>query len=731
MNNETLLRVKQADPWPEDRPTPEGVWHAWQALDEIVQRTTQPPGKPTRLIGSGPVVAIVAAAVVLVLIGGLALLINNSDETQPADTVVTTTPGDLVLPTAGGVLGPGSWSVAATFPGVSLSPDQVAEMVKQVMTWPGVLDVSGVPDQAAWRQFTGIVADCDDGEVLPPCRPGVVVLATTPWMARVAERLETEFGMEAITSFDVERAFVQGYIDAALERTSPAVLEFDPSAFGTEQSLTGPVTEVDGEVCDTCDVVVGTEVDGYVVVAGLEFMSDSLGIDVPGGGGGFSDGYVVVAGIEFGTFAASEFMVDGFGRGGAIAVLNGFTELDAVIGPRRIYALAGLPLDAAVVTFELVDGTRVWQHPVGGMALFVDKVGSMPAGFVDYYDQGGAVDPDELEELSLANPLVVLDREGVAIMRIEDAGHGRSLVTDLRFDPDAISKSREVPFFVPDAASSLVGKLAYTSSEGIMILDLDRGFTSQLTDGPGLDFSPSLSPDGTRIAFVSDRDASNFPEAAAMHGAYVYDIYVMDADGSNVVRLTDTGGFDMNPGWSPDGTRIVFASERSGNGEIYVMDPDGSDVVNLTNLAGAGGGGSPTWSPDGTRILFATDGDLYLMDADGSNVIQLTHSAEVEQDPAWSPDGARIAFFQWGPSVQGLPELYVMGADGSNIVRIDSDPVAGASQPAWSPDGQFIAYVRGLADPAPGVFQIHVMDVDGSNVIQITNLPAREPTWSR
>ena len=99
------------------------------------------------------------------------------------------------------------------------------------------------------------------------------------------------------------------------------------------------------------------------------------------------------------------------------------------------------------------------------------------------------------------------------------------------------------------------------------------------------------------------------------------------------------------------------------------MDPDGSDVVNLTNLAGAGGGGSPTWSPDGTRILFATDGDLYLMDADGSNVIQLTHSAEVEQDPAWSPDGARIAFFQWGPSVQGLPELYVMGTDGSNIVR--------------------------------------------------------------
>ena len=123
---------------------------------------------------------------------------------------MTTTPGDLVLPTAGGVLGPGSWSVAATFPSVSLSPDQVAEMVKQVMTWPGVLDVSGVPNQAAWRQFTGIVADCDDGEVLPPCRPGSLCWQRLRGMARVAERLETEFGMEAITSFDVERAFVQG-----------------------------------------------------------------------------------------------------------------------------------------------------------------------------------------------------------------------------------------------------------------------------------------------------------------------------------------------------------------------------------------------------------------------------------------------------------------------------------------------------------------------------------------
>ena len=264
---------------------------------------------------------VVAAAVLTVLLVGVIPLLVRSRETPPADTVVTTTPVDPVLPTTGGVLGPGSWSVVATFPGEPLSPDQVAEMVTQVETWPGVLDVSGVSDQAAWRQFTGIVSECGDGAGFSPCGAGIVVLATTPWMGNTAARLEAEYGMEAITPFDVEKAFVQGYIDAALERTSPVDLEFDPSALGTEQPLTGLVTEVVGDVCarDQCDVVVETEVDGSVVVAGLRYMSGQWIIDVSGGGMGFS---------------ANDLMVDGFGRGGAIAVLNGFTELDAVIGPR-------------------------------------------------------------------------------------------------------------------------------------------------------------------------------------------------------------------------------------------------------------------------------------------------------------------------------------------------------------------------------------------------------------
>jgi hypothetical protein len=408
-------------------------------------------------------VVVAAAVITVVLVGVLPLLLRNP-ETPPSDTVVTTTPVDPVASTAR-VLGPGSWSVVATFPGEPLPPGQLAEMVTQVETWPGVLDVSGVQDQAAWRQFTGIVADCDEGAGFSPCGTGIVVLATIPWAGHTAERLETEYGMEAVTAIDAESAFVEGYIDAALERTSPLALEFDPSGLGAEQTLAGPVAEVDGEVCnrDTCVVVVSTEVDGNVVVAGL---SEDLVID--GAGTGFS---------------AHDLMIDSLGRGGALAALNAYTDIDAGIGHRRLYVLAGLPLDAAVVTTDLGGGTRVWQRPVGGMALIVDKVGSISDGFRDYYDQGGAVDPDELDELGRANPLFVLDRAGAQMMRIEDTGHGESVVIDLRIDPDAVSQAIETPFPPTVSAGPVVipglGTLTWTESLGV-----PPGFAQARQPGP-------------------------------------------------------------------------------------------------------------------------------------------------------------------------------------------------------------------------------------------------------
>ena len=113
----------------------------------------------------------------------------------------------------------------------------------------------------------------------------------------------------------------------------------------------------------------------------------------------------------------------------------------------------------------------------------------------------------------------------------------------------------------------------------------------------------------------------------------------MDADGSNPTRLTDNPASDIVPAWSPDGTKIAFASRRDGNPEVYVMDADGSNPTRLTDNPTFDG--VPAWSPDGTKIAFASGRDgnpeVYVMDADGSNQTRLTNYPLSDAVPAWSP----------------------------------------------------------------------------------------------
>jgi len=218
-----------------------------------------------------------------------------------------------------------------------------------------------------------------------------------------------------------------------------------------------------------------------------------------------------------------------------------------------------------------------------------------------------------------------------------------------------------------------------------------------------------------QIAFVNSRDGTN--------------IYVMDADGSNVRQLT-VGSINYGPAWSPDGTQIAFGSGRDDEWKIYVMDADGSNVRKL--MIGSGSHYRPAWSPDGSRIAFDSyrDGDnwdIYVMDADGSNVRQLTTDSR-DSDPAWSPDGTRIAFARlphngdnWG--------IYVMDADGSNVRKLMIGP-AHSPRPVWSPDGSRIAFHASR----DGDLNIYVMDADGSNVRLLTTGSEDEgnysPTWT-
>ena len=225
----------------------------------------------------------------------------------------------------------------------------------------------------------------------------------------------------------------------------------------------------------------------------------------------------------------------------------------------------------------------------------------------------------------------------------------------------------------------------------IYVMDADGGNQQNLTNHPEDERAPAWSPDGKRIAFVSDRD-----RFLDIHGFPTSEIYVMDADGENPQNLTNNPADDWSPSWSPDGKRIVFMSYRDGHfigdfeeitSEIYVMDVDGGNQQKLTE--NRKNDESPSWSPDGTRIVFSSDrkGDwvnyeIYVMDDDGGNLQRLTENRKNDWSPSWSPDGERIAFTSDRKGDWENFEIYVMDTDGGNQQKLTNHPRNDVG-PAW------------------------------------------------
>jgi Tol biopolymer transport system component len=276
-------------------------------------------------------------------------------------------------------------------------------------------------------------------------------------------------------------------------------------------------------------------------------------------------------------------------------------------------------------------------------------------------------------------------------------------------------------FAVPAAQATSPGangRIAFTSLRGggrdIYVMNADGSGQVNLTNDPASDYDAAWSPDGTRIAFVSDRDGNN-------------EVFVMNADGTGQVNLTNNlATYDLYPTWSPDGTRIAFTSTRDGDEELYVMNADGTGQVRLTNVP-TGRNYQPAWSPDGTRIAFTStrdgDNDVYVMNADGTGQVNLTNDPATDWTPAWSPDGTRITF---GSYRNGEAELYAMNADGTEPVNLTNDP-ANDEDGTWSPDGATIAFVT----TRDGATEIYAMNADGTGQVNLTNAPGYDsgPDW--
>jgi Tol biopolymer transport system component len=291
----------------------------------------------------------------------------------------------------------------------------------------------------------------------------------------------------------------------------------------------------------------------------------------------------------------------------------------------------------------------------------------------------------------------------------------------LALSPKAQTKtSDEQQRVTPKTVPGRNGKIAFSSYRDgnfdIYTTEADGSNVQRLTNNPASDSSPKWSPDGTKIAFISNRDGNPTP-----------DIYVMNADGTNQTR-TNNPVIEDDLDWSPDSTRIVFGSI----GSISVMNADGSNVQRLTNYPGYDW--SPKWSPDGTKIAFVRGDDyidqglnISVMNADGTN--QTRFSGQPGFDPRWSPDGTKIVFVSGDIFDYSSREIYVINADGSNVQRLTNNPT-GEADPRWSPDGTKIAFVRrrvGTPQCPSGAFcsnEIYVMNANGTNQTRLTDSPA-------
>lgn len=286
----------------------------------------------------------------------------------------------------------------------------------------------------------------------------------------------------------------------------------------------------------------------------------------------------------------------------------------------------------------------------------------------------------------------------------------------------------------------------------IYVVDSNGNNLHNLTNHPGEDLSPDVSPNGNTLAFQSNRAGSTSIYVANFYGSNVHqitdqagadhnakwspvgskiafesstrdgnpEIYVVNANGSDLHNITNHSADDNNPTWNPDGSKIAFESRRNGNWDIYVVNVDGNNLRNITNRPS--NDTSPSWSPDGSKIAFTSGSSIYLIHPDGRNL----HSITSGDAPSWNPDGSKIAFIS---KRDGNEEIYVMNSDGSNQTRLTYNPY-GDWSPTWNPDGNKIAFESWRSN---GAFsEVYVINSDGSNQINLTNHPTEDghPSWS-
>lgn len=259
-------------------------------------------------------------------------------------------------------------------------------------------------------------------------------------------------------------------------------------------------------------------------------------------------------------------------------------------------------------------------------------------------------------------------------------------------------------------------RIAYTKTTGkrskaIFIMDMDGENETRITKDKSISLGANWSPDGTKLAYASY--LKGFP-----------DIFTIDLKTGHTRQLTSNRSTNIAPSWSPTGGLIAFSSSAGGNMEVYTMNTEGGDKKKITS--GTGIDISPTFSPEGNEFAFASERGanvhIYKQSINGGNATRITFVGSHNDSPDWSPDGQKIAFSGRGG---GTFDIYTVNADGSNVQRLTI--ASGTNEdPSWSPDSRFITF----SSTREGQPRIFMMRYDGANQVRLNKKgDGMIPSW--